>query len=195
MTNLSDVLSGRDLAGRFDIKQLLGERELARPFSVKDDYLGSRVYGNTVEATASASPLLEDESPFILTPPERQSPSIHRFVKEQEFEGTVVAVNEDEGTFTARLVDLTNNCPDEEGEFFLAELNGDEYLVVPGALFTWTIGLQWRNTTMQRVSDIRFRRLPGFTREAIAKSEAEAEELAKFLDEQDAPEAFAARPR
>ena len=85
---------------------------------------------------------------------------------------------------------MTNNGPDEEGEFSLKELNGDESLVVPGALFTWKIGLQTRGSRDLRASDIRFRRIPPFSKEVIAKAEHKAQLLSKFFNENTSTEPF-----
>lgn len=195
MTSLPGEMEPRDSSGRLDNDKLIGGRRLARQFEARGQHQGSRVVGSAAGATASPIATLGEETDFVFRPPPQLPPRVLRFNKEQEFEGTVVAVDEGEGTFTARLVDLMHGSPEEEGEFSIGELDCDQHLVVPGALFTWTIGLQLRGTRQQRVSDIRFRRMPPFTQSAIARAEAEAEVLAKFLQDQNAFEPFTARPR
>lgn len=129
---------------------------------------------------------MAEEPLFILNPPRQGPPVIARFDIEQEFEGSVIAVDPDSETFTARLVDVSGGGPDEEAEFSLREITDDRHLVVSGAIFSWIIGLQWRRQQAVRVSEIRFRRLPPFSSEAIARAEARAHELAELLVKQDA---------
>jgi hypothetical protein len=186
VSNFSDISTIEQLmysvpGGKLDVQALLSERKMAQRFEV--DVADSSYPECQVESTAKALKHQVDEKAFVLTPEPRRAPVIREFKIEQEYEGTVVAINLHDRTFTARLADITGNDADEEGEFSLDELNGDENLVVPGALFTWTIGLQLRGPTYQRsrVSDIRFRRLPPATKELIAKVEKEAEEMSVFL--------------
>lgn len=167
--------------GKLDVQAMLSERNLARR---QDTYLTVSSYpAHQVQPTTKVLMHQVNEEALVLTPKPRRLPVIRQFEIEQEYEGIVVAINHHDGTFTARLAAIKGDDADEEGEFSLDELNGDENLVVPGAIFTWTIGLQLRGPTLQRirVSDIRFRRLPPFTKEVIAKAEREAEELSAFL--------------
>ncbi|OYT90314.1 MAG: hypothetical protein CFE43_18855 [Burkholderiales bacterium PBB3] len=113
--------------------------------------------------------------------PAPRAPEIKQFVVEIKYEGTVVCVNPEENTFTGRLLNLAGKEPEEEGEFSLDELNGDERFVVPGALFTFTIGLQMRGTTKLRVSDLRFRRIPAFTSAEIRRAEEKGQALSDFF--------------
>lgn len=199
MSDLSDIAAVQNLVGsrdgKIDIRQLLHERDLVRQFSIDARGAGSCQPRSLEVATAKSSVRQANEKLFVLTPPTAKPPVIRQFKTEQEFEGTVVAINQQEDTFTARLADLTGISPDEEGEFSLSELNGDQSLVLPGAIFTWTIGLQTRGPTRQsvRVSDIRFRRLPSVSQQAIAKAEAEAHELSQFLHEMESTGPLIAR--
>ena len=144
--------------------------------------------------TLQRNTYMAEEPLFILDPPRQDPPLIARFDLEQEFEGSVIAIDPDAEMFTARLVDVSGSGPDEEAEFSLREITDDRYLVVPGAIFSWIIGLQWRKRQSVRVSEIRFRRLPPFSRETIARAEARAHELAELLAKQDAaPELPSAR--
>ena len=187
MSNLSDVSDIERLmyavpGDKLDVQALLSERNLTQRFEA--DMRDSSYSAYQVESTAKILMHRQvGEEVFVLTPKPRMPPVIRQFEEEQEYEGTVEAINFHDRTFTARVADTQGNDADEAGEFSLDELNGDENLVVPGALFTWTIGLQSRGPTRQRirVSDIRFRRLPPVTKEVIAKAEKEAEELSTFL--------------
>lgn len=196
MNDQSSLFLDRALSGGLlDIAQVLGEREVARPFSEKTRDSGSLPpSGMKEDATAAPRPVSGQESVFVLRPPPQSAPNVG-ISEELVFEGTVIAVDRTAGVFTARLLELTGCSPEEEGEFSLAELNGDEYLAVPGALFTWIIGLQRRGGTLQRGSDIRFRRLPSIPKETIAKAEDAAAELADFFTGQNAREAFTTKIR
>lgn len=155
-------------------------------FEAKTSTLGSTPGEGIASQTIESSQDQTDGPLFILKPPAPPAPTIGKFEAEQEFEGAVVAVDDSDGTFTARLVDLSHGGLDEEGEFSLREISEDDrFLVVPGATFSWVIGLQWRKKQSIRVSEIRFRRLPPFSREAIAQAEAHALELSKLLSAQD----------
>ncbi len=166
-----------------DVKEILKDRDLAR------QYISARTHGSEglnvycEDPTAKSRIRKATEDFFILTPRPAKAPTISGYHVEQEYEGTVVALDIFHGTFTARLTDTTAGGPDEEGEFSLAELNGDEAFVVPGAVFTWSIGLQTRGPSRQqkRVSDLRFRRVPAISKDLIAAAEHEAEELSSFL--------------
>jgi hypothetical protein len=198
MSDLSDFAAVQNIVGSVDrtlnVKELLLERHLAQRVSFNAKSAGS-VPQSLEISTAKSSVRQASEDLFKFTPPSAKAPVIRKYRAEQEFEGTVVAINQQDDTFTARLADLTGSGADEEGEFSLSELNGDQSLVVPGAIFTWTIGLQTRGPTRQQVrqSDIRFRRLPAVSQQAIAKAEAEAQELSQFLRETDSAEPLTAR--
>lgn len=198
MSDLSDVVVMQNLVGsrdgRLNVAQLLQDRRFAQQFAFDERNVGSCA-SPPEGATGKSLVQQANEKRFLLTPPAAQPPVIREFPPEQAFEGTVVAINPEEDTFTARLTDLSGISPDEEGEFSINELNGDQSLVMPGALFTWTIGLQTRGPKRQRirVSDIRFRRLPPVSHQLIAKAEAEALELSRFLRETESAEPFTTR--
>lgn len=138
---------------------------------------------NTNETMFPAPPLA-DQPLLILERPVQRSPVIVRFDIEQEYEGTVTAVDESSGTFTARLIDVSHESADEEAEFSLREITDDRHLVVPGAIFSWVIGLQWRRRQSTRVSEIRFRRLPPFDQDSITRAESSMNDLANLLSTQ-----------
>ena len=85
-----------------------------------------------------------------------------RFVVLQSWEGYVLEVKQD--SFVARLIDQSGQDDDEEAEIFLEEVDpGDRGLVTPGGYFYWSIGYRDGRRGRERVSVIRFRRLPAFT--------------------------------
>jgi len=124
---------------------------------------------------------------FVFEPPKLISPKVSNFVSEQEFEGVVVSIDLDTKTFWARLADISQAFPDEEAEFPLDEVSIDDWpLIVPGALFSWNIGREWRDGQMRRVSEIRFRRFFHFTKATVARAAERADALASLIFDSDA---------
>lgn len=133
---------------------------------------------NTIEdrVMASAAGLIVEGACLL-------SPSITRYHVEQDFEGVVLSVDQQERQFYARLVDETdNNSPDEEVLMSFDEISADDLdLIIPGALFSWVMGRTERNGLIERHSEIRFRRMFKFSKQAIQKAEAAASELYSLL--------------
>ena len=94
----------------------------------------------------------------------------------KHWEGYVQEVSN--GSFVARLIDLEEDVPDEEAEIYLEEVTPDDRdLVAPGAVFYWMIGYrQQASGQRERVSGIRFRRLPQLTQRDIELAKAQAQE-------------------
>jgi hypothetical protein len=84
-----------------------------------------------------------------------------------EYEGSVTSIDPDSDTFTAQLVDVSGTSPDEEAEFALREITDDKHLVVPGATFSWIIGLQWRKRQSTRVAELACKMRPRIVRHTI----------------------------
>jgi hypothetical protein len=106
------------------------------------------------------------------------SPPDYRFQLLQQWEGRVSDVSDQE--FTAVLRDLTDpNQPEEEATFSLVEVSEqDEGLVARGAIFYWVIGYRISASGQKtRSSDLRFRRLPVWTRSEIKRFTKKAEEF------------------
>ena len=95
----------------------------------------------------------------------------------QRWEGNVVEVKEQ--AFVARLADRTTSREDEEGEVSLEEVSpADRNLVVPGAVFYWSIGyLDHRNGQRTRESLLRFRRLPAWNKRELDDARQRAREI------------------
>lgn len=96
----------------------------------------------------------------------------------QQWEGTVVCLPG--ATFSAALRDLTDpKRPRELATFDIAEVSQDDReLLAPGAVFYWALGYETSETGQRsRVSRMRFRRLPLWTRRDIASIERGAREL------------------
>jgi len=106
----------------------------------------------------------------------------YRFQLLQQWEGRVSNISDAE--FTAVLRDLTDpSKPDEEATFSLEEIpEQDKGLVVTGAIFYWVIGYRMSASGQKtRSSDLRFRRLPVWTRAEIKRLAKRAEEFGEVL--------------
>ena len=101
-----------------------------------------------------------------------------RFAVLQQWEGTVLKVVDTE--FSATLRDLTTPTrPDEQATFDVEEVSEDDRtLLAPGAVFYWALGYETSNTgQVSRVSRIRLRRLPRWTKRDMARLEERAKQL------------------
>jgi hypothetical protein len=109
------------------------------------------------------------------------SPPKNDFVSLQKWEGIVEEVYED--SFEARLIDLTSNTPDEVAEIPLEEVSKDDYpLIEEGAIFYWNIGYRDKvSGQRERVTFIRFRRLPMWQKRELKVAERNAEEIQELL--------------
>ena len=101
----------------------------------------------------------------------------------QQWEGQVKQVTAD--SFVAIVSDMTNRGnPDEEVELGLEDVAPDDMrLLRPGSLFYWAVGYEdGRGVPRQRVSRIRFRRLPGLTTRDVAHAKETAQKFATLFD-------------
>ena len=117
----------------------------------------------------------------IISPFEFRKPTFHqsrgKVTTLQRWEGNVVEVNDQ--SFIARLADRTGARVDEEGEFSLEEVSpADRNLVIPGAVFYWSIGyLDQRSGQRTRESVLRFRRLPAWNRRELDEARQRARKI------------------
>ena len=96
----------------------------------------------------------------------------------QKWEGTVTAVIE--GEFIAELRDLTEPANyREEATFDVAEVSPDDQpLLVPGAVFHWSIGYRTLAADQrERASQLRFVRIPCWHGAAVAEIKRRAAQL------------------
>jgi len=106
--------------------------------------------------------------------------SPHRFKSLQAWEGTVEQIGET--TFTARLFDRERPGEEETAEFELSDVNDyDRSLVALGAVFYWDVGYLITPSGNRRASEIRFRRLPAWTREELEAARQEAAEFRELV--------------
>ena len=115
--------------------------------------------------------------PYVLpVPPVRPAPYTFRLL--QQWEGTVTEISD--GEFTAELRDLTDPANyREEATFDLDEVSPDDQLLLGlGAVFRWSIGYRTSNAGQrERVSQIRFVRIPGWRKSAVEEIERRATQL------------------
>lgn len=94
----------------------------------------------------------------------------------ERWDGIVQEVGE--STFTARLLDQKSGRPRAETEVFIGEVPPyDRPLLKPGAVFYWHIGYRDPEGDHERVSRIRFRRLPPKTRADLKRAELAADKI------------------
>jgi hypothetical protein len=113
---------------------------------------------------------------------DRQLPVAEGLIPLQSWEGVVLEVDED--SFSARLADISGEHQDEEVELSKEELSEfDLDLLERGAIFYWTIGYRQRlpNGARERVSRIRFRRLPAWSKAELTTAHERAETLSREL--------------
>jgi hypothetical protein len=110
------------------------------------------------------------------------------FHPQYAWEGVVERVNKNRNTFECRILPLMRGGTDpakvELTEFSFEDLasESDQSLVVPGAVFYWTVGRS-RNPagTIANLSLVRFRRLPPPTPVQMSLAEQEATDLLRAL--------------
>lgn len=131
----------------------------------------------TEQATAVGQSMPVSAVRYVLpVPPAAEAPYTFRLL--QQWEGTVTEIAADE--FTAELRDLTDPANyREEATFDLDEVSpGDQQLIALGAVFRWSIGYRTSAAGQrERVSQLRFVRIPGWRRSAIAEVKQGAAEL------------------
>lgn len=129
--------------------------------------------------TGTLFPALEPARPIVVPP---LTSNTERFHLLQLWEGVVQEVRGDSVLVT--LIDQTHlDYPDEEAEIAMAEIpEGDRHLVVPGAVLYWSVGYrEGPGQPRERVSRIRFRRLPAWSKTDLDRAHANAQELARLL--------------
>jgi hypothetical protein len=123
----------------------------------------------------------------ILRPPIslRLGKGIPRLETRQLWEGTVTQVLKQ--SFVAILKDKTQNKnPEEQVTFDYSEISDeDRELIKPGSSFYWTIGSERISGQLKNVSIVQFRRLPVWTRSALANAESRAQKVREVFRSQE----------
>lgn len=105
-----------------------------------------------------------------------------RFKSVQNWEGNVKQLKDD--SFVAVIVDKTTKSnPSEEVEIDFDDVSPDDRsLLRAGACFYWSVGYEEApGVPRQRVSRIRFRRLPGWSQRELIQAEKAAQSLADLF--------------
>jgi len=99
----------------------------------------------------------------------------------QRWEGVVTRIDDD--SFVGRLVDLSNGGPAEEVELPLTDVPAEDHdLLELGAVFYWAIGYRDEvSGQRQRVSALRFRRLPVWSASELQAATERASRVAAAL--------------
>jgi hypothetical protein len=108
------------------------------------------------------------------------TPLDYWFDVRQQWEGVVTSVGGDAGDeFTVVLRDVSHaDAPEYEAVLSMEEISEDDLpLLKEGAVLYWTIGYKTRAGTRERVSTIRLRRLPAWSRADIKRVQRRAQEL------------------
>ena len=141
----------------------------------------SSARGNQVEGPNQAEkdePGVAPENLVALQPP--PTPPSFRFELLNQWECEVTAVDSDGDSFDAVMTDLTNQKRAEEtATFYLSDVSeSDKRFVEPGYIFYLSVGYDISMSGQKRrASDIRFRRLPAWTRSEIQKNNQRAESV------------------
>lgn len=92
------------------------------------------------------------------------------------WEGVVLSV--DDGAMVVKLEDRSGNLPPHQAEISLEwVVDQDKDLVQPGAVFYWSIFKETRRGSIRNAEEIRFRRLPSWSKAQIAKIAQDAQML------------------
>lgn len=100
----------------------------------------------------------------------------------QIWEGEVLHLNVASDTMTVKLIDRQGLVPAHTADVGLDwVVPQDLELVRPGAVFYWTIYRETKRSTIKHAQEIRFRRLPNWTKRQVANVKDNASALlAKF---------------
>jgi hypothetical protein len=173
------------------------------PFAVADELHKAALMRPPLETAPSVDRpfaetmnLLPHQQQVAFLPPAAPAVDVSKrpsFVGLQEWEGVVTEIRD--RAFTARLMDLTYPKPDEEGEFCTDEISEDDLnLVVPGAIFRWSVGvLKMPGGAKRPTSQIVFRRLPQWTKRDLERADGVAKELLNAFDTMKTPDSDEAR--
>lgn len=104
----------------------------------------------------------------------------------QIWEGRVVSVDRKKGIMEVLLSAKFGEVPDHTGEISLEwVVEQDAGLVVPGAIFYWTLYKETKRGSISNSQELRFRRLPSWSRTQIENMRVEAEKILARIRSQD----------
>lgn len=100
----------------------------------------------------------------------------------EDWNGVVLEVDEEDGTFWGRLVRSDGTAPDEEAQFELSELRDEQRkLVRRGALFSWRIGRIDEGGELVRRSSLRLTAPPPLTEDDFLAGKKLAEGVSQLF--------------
>ncbi len=104
-----------------------------------------------------------------------------RAISLQKWQGIVTQIFKD--SFYSDLINLTHEGFDEETEFSIEEVSPeDQSLIEVGAIFYWSIGYHHSYSGQRtRMSQIRFKRMPNWSKKAIEMAEKKAKKTATLF--------------
>lgn len=158
-------------------------------FFEKPPYIGKKEIGDMVDTAGTKENLstLVENTEQAYAPkgfsPLKIMKQDRKFQLLQSWEGRVEEIKGED--FIATLLDKTDPTNPEEGvELSLHEVSEeDQNLVRPGAVFYWSIGYEDSpGFPRQRISKIRFRRLPGWTKQEVKTAEEKANEYSSLFE-------------
>ena len=151
----------------------LGRKEIvltSGTYLCEDEKDSQPVGENAPSASHDSSPTGNSRSiarqPIYVVP---ETPTEYYFETLQQWEGTVTDVSDDQ--FVAILRSLSGDITDKRVTIDCEEVSApDQQLVLPGAVFYWTIGYRIEfHGQKSSISTIKFRRLPNWTRREIQR--------------------------
>ena len=96
----------------------------------------------------------------------------------QIWEGEVLSVDQDAGTMRVLLSAKIGNVPDHTAEINLEwVVEQDKDLVRPGAVFYWTLYKETKRGSINNGQELRFRRLPTWSKNQIERVHRDAKQL------------------
>lgn len=166
----SEDLPADILSGRFVIRRGAPALEPNESEHMERDQLLDTLNVWPSVQDASREPL----SPVVPIPHPRLSP--YRLELLQQWRGVVTGIQESD--FEARIADLSDpSKPDEIAVFSKEEVaDSDLPLLMEGSVFYWSIGYRTATAGKQRVSEIVFLRIPGWSarqEETVTKAAAD----------------------
>jgi hypothetical protein len=158
---------------------------ITEPIHLSGEGQASETLSNPELTTdSSESGALEAVHPKMLPTITRISsklPAQDSFLLMQKWQGVVTQIGDD--SFLATLKDLITDSDDEEAEIYTEEISkSDIPLLAKGAVFYWCIG--YRDTLAGqriRASEIRFRRLPTWSKRELDTARKEADSISELL--------------
>lgn len=155
--------------------ELIGEPNPTKQDSDSTRSDESAQYARSITSSQSVGVPMPEVIPAILAIP--AIPADYSFDMRGQWEGAVTEVGTDE--FSVVLSDILNPGAEEYDAVFSLEEVADEDrdLLTEGAILYWTIGYEQRRGQRRRISEVRFRRLPAWSRADLARVEKASREL------------------